>query len=241
MGEKKLLNKVFFVHKKYSRSFITLRLNHWCHMDYFNNVLTTFLGLDVSVTLLSMQGQKALGFHQIYLNSCSDDERMSYGFGTTWGWVINDRIFILGELSLKGEIHFAVILCLFMSFPMLLGREGWFILQDASPTLQGNVNWHYAKLRVAFECGSCWKIHPSWHPDVIVYMQFSLINNICKLYPAVRCVTSCLFAAYTCQPDKTSLFFPAPQNASERAHPVYEKCSSRSESRGSMQKREVGQ
>ncbi len=96
MGEKKLLNKVFFVHKKYSRSFITLRLNHWCHMDYFNNVLTTFLGLDVSVTLLSMQGQKALGFHQIYLNSCSDDERMSYGFGTTWGWVINDRIFIFG-------------------------------------------------------------------------------------------------------------------------------------------------
>ncbi len=48
--EKKLLNKVvifvFFAHKKYSRSFITLWLNHWCHMDYFNNVLTTFLGLE---------------------------------------------------------------------------------------------------------------------------------------------------------------------------------------------------
>ncbi len=47
--EKKLLNKVFifvfFAHKKYSHSFITLRLNHWCHMDYFNNVLTTFLSL----------------------------------------------------------------------------------------------------------------------------------------------------------------------------------------------------
>ncbi len=44
--EKKLLNKivifVFFVHKKYSRSFITLQLNHWCHMDYFNNVLLPF-------------------------------------------------------------------------------------------------------------------------------------------------------------------------------------------------------
>ncbi len=24
----------------------------------------------------------------------SEDERRSYGFGTTWGWVINDRIFI---------------------------------------------------------------------------------------------------------------------------------------------------
>ncbi len=48
--EKKLLNKVFifvfFVHKKYSRSFIKLRLNHWCHMDYFNDVLTTFRGLE---------------------------------------------------------------------------------------------------------------------------------------------------------------------------------------------------
>ncbi len=30
--------------KKYSRSFINLRLNHWCHMDHFNDLLTTFLG-----------------------------------------------------------------------------------------------------------------------------------------------------------------------------------------------------
>ncbi len=48
--EKKLLNKViifvFFAHKKYSHSFITLRLNHWCHMDYFNDALTMFLGLE---------------------------------------------------------------------------------------------------------------------------------------------------------------------------------------------------
>ncbi len=47
--EKKLWNKVvilvFFVHKKYSRSFITLWLNHLCHMEYFNNVFTT-LGLE---------------------------------------------------------------------------------------------------------------------------------------------------------------------------------------------------
>ncbi len=27
---------------------------------------------------------------------CSEDERRSYRFGTTWGWVINDRIFIFG-------------------------------------------------------------------------------------------------------------------------------------------------
>ncbi len=31
--------------KKYPRSLITLRLNHWYPMDNFNNVLATFLGL----------------------------------------------------------------------------------------------------------------------------------------------------------------------------------------------------
>ncbi len=48
--EKELMKKVvifvFFAHKMYSRSFIKLRLNHWCHMDYFNDVLTTFLGIE---------------------------------------------------------------------------------------------------------------------------------------------------------------------------------------------------
>ncbi len=46
-------------------SFIKLQSNHWCHMDYFNDVLTTFLGLEpVScVAVLSMEGQKALAFH----------------------------------------------------------------------------------------------------------------------------------------------------------------------------------
>ncbi len=36
---------LFSVHKKYSRSFVKLRLNHWCHVDYFTNVLAKFLGL----------------------------------------------------------------------------------------------------------------------------------------------------------------------------------------------------
>ncbi len=47
-GAEELLNKViifvFFAHKKYSRSFVKLQLNHWCHMHYFNNVFT-FLDL----------------------------------------------------------------------------------------------------------------------------------------------------------------------------------------------------
>ncbi len=96
--EKKLLNKViifvFFARKKYSRSFITLQLNH---MDVTWTILTMsllpFWALNVSVALLSMEGQKALGFH---LNLCSEDERRSYGCGTSWAWVINDIIFIFG-------------------------------------------------------------------------------------------------------------------------------------------------
>ncbi len=99
--QQKLLNKViifvFFAHKKYSRSFIKLRLNPWCHMDYFNDVLTTFVGLKcVSSLAVYMEGQKALGFHQKYLNLCSEDERRLYLFGTTWGWVINARMIIFG-------------------------------------------------------------------------------------------------------------------------------------------------
>ncbi len=50
MEEKKLLNTiflfVFFEHKKDPCSFIKLRLTHWSHMDYFNDVPTTFLGLE---------------------------------------------------------------------------------------------------------------------------------------------------------------------------------------------------
>ncbi len=45
-----LLNKVvilvFFAYKKYSRSFVKLRLNPWCHMDYFTDLLAMFLDVD---------------------------------------------------------------------------------------------------------------------------------------------------------------------------------------------------
>ncbi len=37
---------VFFAHKKHSRSFVKLPLNTWCHMDYFTDVLATFLCID---------------------------------------------------------------------------------------------------------------------------------------------------------------------------------------------------
>ncbi len=75
----------FFVQKKYFRIFIKLGLNHWCHMDYFNGILTIFVGLE-HVSCI----QKSLGFHQKYLNLCSEDELMSYMFRMTivMGWTI---------------------------------------------------------------------------------------------------------------------------------------------------------
>ncbi len=45
--------------------------------------LLRFWALNVEVSLVSMQGQKALGFHQKYLNLCCEDEQRSYGFGMT--------------------------------------------------------------------------------------------------------------------------------------------------------------
>ncbi len=57
--------------------------------------LLPFWALYLSVVLLSVQHQKALGFHHKYLNLCFD-ERRSCRFGTTWGWVINYIIFIFG-------------------------------------------------------------------------------------------------------------------------------------------------
>ncbi len=100
--EKKLLNKViifvFFAHKKYSCSFIKLRLNHWCHMNYFNDDLTNFLGLECSsyIAVYAESESSWISFKKD-LNFCSEDERRSYGFGTTWSWLINDRIFIFGR------------------------------------------------------------------------------------------------------------------------------------------------
>ncbi len=38
---------------------------------------------NIPAALRSMEGQKALRFHQKDLNLCSEDERRSYGFGTT--------------------------------------------------------------------------------------------------------------------------------------------------------------
>ncbi len=46
------------------------------------NKVVIFVSLNVVDALLSLEGQKALGFHQKYLNLCSEDEQRSFGFGT---------------------------------------------------------------------------------------------------------------------------------------------------------------
>ncbi len=73
---------VFFAYKKYSHSFVKLRLNTWCDMDYFTDL--RFWTLIVIITLL-WEGQRAVRMHQKYLNLCSEDELNFYVFGTTWG------------------------------------------------------------------------------------------------------------------------------------------------------------
>ncbi len=73
---------VFFSHKKYSHSFIKLRLFHGCHMDYFVDVLGTFLGLE--------RGSS----HAAYAGS--ESSRISYKNILINKRVINDRIFIFG-------------------------------------------------------------------------------------------------------------------------------------------------
>ncbi len=72
------------------------RVKDWHGGDFLMMSLLLFWVLNVSVALLSMQGQKALGFHPKYINLYSKDEWRSYRFGMTWEWVIDDRIFIFG-------------------------------------------------------------------------------------------------------------------------------------------------
>ncbi len=69
-----LWNFINMSHKHYSHNLIKLRLNHWCHMGYFNDVRTPFWALTVVVPFLSMQDQKALRFNQKYIHVWTKDE-----------------------------------------------------------------------------------------------------------------------------------------------------------------------
>ncbi len=49
-------------------------------MDHFNDTLATFLSLDHVRALALLKDQKALRFHQKYINLCSEDEWRSYRY-----------------------------------------------------------------------------------------------------------------------------------------------------------------
>ncbi len=108
-GGDELLNKVvifvFFAYKKYSRSFIALRLNHWWQMDYFDDVFHTFLGLD-SVIYLAVNGTvHKSSFHPKYLKLCSEDELSFTGLERHGGkWLITKFSF-WGGVTLCSVLH----------------------------------------------------------------------------------------------------------------------------------------
>ncbi len=81
----------FFVCTKYSRSFLKLQLTHWCHMDYFNDVLTTFLGLTCGSCIAVYAGSE------------------SSRFIMAWRGIINERLFIFGlTFPLSGHVSNSV-------------------------------------------------------------------------------------------------------------------------------------
>ncbi len=85
-----LLNKVivlaFFAYKNYYRSFIKLPLNPWCHMDYFTDLLATFLDVD-GVNYIAVYGRvRELSECIRHILICVlKTNKAVYRFGTTWG------------------------------------------------------------------------------------------------------------------------------------------------------------
>ncbi len=60
-------------------------------MDYFTDLFATFLDVDC-VNHIAVYGRvRELSECNKYLSSCSEDEQSFYGYGTTWGLVINDK------------------------------------------------------------------------------------------------------------------------------------------------------
>ncbi len=98
------------MYKKLYRSFVKLWLNHWCHINYFTDLLATFLDV-VHVNSTAVYG-RVRQLSECIKNIFIFVPKMilrSYGFGTTWGWVINDTIFILGWSNpLRSYIHWFI-------------------------------------------------------------------------------------------------------------------------------------
>ncbi len=96
---------VFFSSHKYSFFyFIKWRLNHWCHMDYYNNVLYNLSGLvQWLFSCYLYRVRKLLDFIKNILISVTT---MNKGLACTWWWVINyrDSIFWVKKRFLKTRV-----------------------------------------------------------------------------------------------------------------------------------------
>lgn len=106
------------------------------------------LVLTKTVIYSTLEGQRALAFHQKYLNLCADKLR-TLGFGTTWGWVFNDKtlskacctklFWVLGFYS--GKFTFSLSKLCFWAEKGVLVR-----ITFCHP---GNLHYFYSRLEIA--------------------------------------------------------------------------------------------
>ncbi len=101
-------NGGFFLRKKLFLwlFFLKLRLNHWSHMDYFNNVVITFLELGTFQLHYCLCRVRKLSDFIKNILICVDERR---GFAMTQGWVINDNFHFWVNYPFKPKIYFAIL------------------------------------------------------------------------------------------------------------------------------------
>ncbi len=81
-SQNNILSKSLFLFSLHTKSILVASYNYGWTTDVTWTILTmslqTFWALNVSIVLLSMERQKALGFHRKYLKLFSEDERRFY-------------------------------------------------------------------------------------------------------------------------------------------------------------------
>ncbi len=158
--------------------------------------LLRFCALTMVVPLLSMQGQKALGFH---LNLCSKNERRSYRFGTTWGWVINDRIFIFGwTIPLTPGYSRGIV-------PILYAFR-W-------NNHQGNIAW----LCLKWEKHKLW----SWLKSALSDSELNLLERLQTLVERVLPESQCAFRSERSTMDMIFSLRQLQEKCREQQMPLY--------------------
>ncbi len=140
------------------------------HKENKKNYSTIFSLQCQSSTHVLVYAGSEITLGQKYLNLCSEDERRSYRFGTTWGWVINDRIIIFGW-----TIPWSITDTTWIYLP-------WYTLKNA--LLNTTQRWvkHGRTQRLGY-CPEGWVEHLT---------QLLVENNpacvLSNIYPALGCI-----------------------------------------------------